>query len=537
MRARLPGPVPECGERLAPATGTATTESTRGSRRSWRSRSTRRRRERVDSPLGPTSRGGALARPRARSRTYRPRGRGPRTSRSTDRHGSAEAQGGSRAADGAAEPPRPHACRDSRSVRIATSRSCPTASARTCGWYNGRLARASSRPAAARRARSPRTVREPPLTIPARAPMDGDSTGRRTLRRPDRGRRDGRRPRRAEVVPGAIAYAVAHPDDTVILVGDDDAISALALTRPRPTSGSSTRARSSAWTSTRRWPCARRSDASILVATRARPQGEADAVVTAGHTGAGMAAGVLRLGRCRASTGRRSRSRSRSPAAGRSCCSTSAPTPTRRPRTSRSTPAWARSSRSASWASPAAGRAPVDRRGEGQGRRRVQRATEPPRRDRPELRRQRRGQGPHQAPGRRRRLRRRLRQRRDQVLRGPVGFIFDLFRGEFRALARGRLAYSAAPGHRPDPRGVRLRGRRRLAAARRQRRRDHHPRPRQAADDRARVRVGATTARERVPERIAEALAADARRGPAGLKGWPPRRTGRPMSPTGVAAA
>ena len=38
-------------------------------------------------------------------------------------------------------------------------------------------------------------------------------------------------------------------------------------------------------------------DASILVATDLVRRGEADAVVTAGHTGAGMAAAILRLGR------------------------------------------------------------------------------------------------------------------------------------------------------------------------------------------------------------------------------------------------
>ena len=38
-------------------------------------------------------------------------------------------------------------------------------------------------------------------------------------------------------------------------------------------------------------------DATILVATELVKRGEADAVVTAGHTGAGMAAAVLKLGR------------------------------------------------------------------------------------------------------------------------------------------------------------------------------------------------------------------------------------------------
>ena len=123
--------------------------------------------------------------------------------------------------------------------------------------------------------------------------------------------------------------------------------------------------------------------------------------------------------RCRASTGPRSRSRSW-PATGRSCCSTSAPTPTRRPRTSPSTRGWARSSRSACWASRPAGRAALDRRGEGQGRAADRARDRAARRDRPELHRQRRGQGPDPPGGRRRRVRRRPGQRRDQVLRGPV---------------------------------------------------------------------------------------------------------------------
>ena len=49
--------------------------------------------------------------------------------------------------------------------------------------------------------------------------------------------------------------------------------------------------------------------------------------------------------------------------------------------------------------------------------------------------------------------------------------------------------------------------RRRFAAPRRARDGDHHPRPGAAADDRLRGRVAATTARTRVPELIAEALA------------------------------
>ena len=72
----------------------------------------RRRRERVDSPLGPTSRGGASARPRARSQTTTDRraGRAPAgTSKGAQTDmGVPEAKGLSRATGGAAEPPRPH---------------------------------------------------------------------------------------------------------------------------------------------------------------------------------------------------------------------------------------------------------------------------------------------------------------------------------------------------------------------------------------------------------------------------------------------
>ena len=50
-------------------------------------------------------------------------------------------------------------------------------------------------------------------------------------------------------------------------------------------------------------------DASILVATDLVKRGAADAVVTAGHTGAGMAAAVLRWAACPASTGPPSPSR------------------------------------------------------------------------------------------------------------------------------------------------------------------------------------------------------------------------------------
>ena len=138
----------------------------------------------------------------------------------------------------------------------------------------------------------------------------------------------------------------------------------------------------------------------------------------------------------------------------------------------------------------APGRAPLDRRGEGQGRRADPAGHGAARRVGPQLRRQRRGQGPRPPPGRRRRLRRGAGQRHDQVLRGPRHLhLRPLGARSSGASLRGRLAYLLMrPGDRPDPADLRLRGARRLAAPRRARHGDHHPRPGQAADGQARDR-------------------------------------------------
>ena len=161
-------------------------------------------------------------------------------------------------------------------------------------------------------------------------------------------------------------------------------------------------------------------DASILVAIDLVKNGEADAVVTAGHTGAGMAAAVLRLGRL-PGVDRPALAVQMVTATGRWCCSTSAPTPTRRPRTSPSTRGWARSSPSACWASPSP-RVALLSIGEekGKGDARIQRATELL--DASDLRFVGNVEGKDLTapPGRRRRLRRGPGQRRDQVLRGPL---------------------------------------------------------------------------------------------------------------------
>jgi glycerol-3-phosphate acyltransferase PlsX len=100
----------------------------------------------------------------------------------------------------------------------------------------------------------------------------------------------------SEVVPGALDHARAHPQDQVLLVGDEAAIRAAA--GPLPPNVSLVAA--SQVIGMHEHPALalrEKKDSSIIVAVDLVRRGEADAVVTAGHTGAGMAAAVLRLGR------------------------------------------------------------------------------------------------------------------------------------------------------------------------------------------------------------------------------------------------
>lgn len=101
----------------------------------------------------------------------------------------------------------------------------------------------------------------------------------------------------AEIVPGAIEYAMTAPADRVILVGHPAQIAASAgMTLP----ANVTVVTASQVVDMHEEPALalrEKRDASILVATNLVREGEADAVLTAGHTGAGMAAAVLRLGR------------------------------------------------------------------------------------------------------------------------------------------------------------------------------------------------------------------------------------------------
>lgn len=101
-----------------------------------------------------------------------------------------------------------------------------------------------------------------------------------------------------EVVHGALDYAAEHAGDDIILVGQTDRILAIAgrgLPAPNVSivhAGQVVEMHEHPALALRE-----KKDASILVATDLVRRGEADAVVTAGHTGAGMAAAVLRLGR------------------------------------------------------------------------------------------------------------------------------------------------------------------------------------------------------------------------------------------------
>jgi glycerol-3-phosphate acyltransferase PlsX len=100
----------------------------------------------------------------------------------------------------------------------------------------------------------------------------------------------------SEIVPGSIAYALANPGDTVILVGDTAVIERHAPARP-PNVRIVHASQVIGMDEHPAMALREKKGATILVATDLVRRGGADAVVTAGHTGAGMAAAVLRLGR------------------------------------------------------------------------------------------------------------------------------------------------------------------------------------------------------------------------------------------------
>jgi glycerol-3-phosphate acyltransferase PlsX len=100
----------------------------------------------------------------------------------------------------------------------------------------------------------------------------------------------------AEIVPGALDHARANPEDQVILVGDEARLRAIAGTMPPNVSIVA----ASQVIEMHEHPALalrEKRDASIVVACDLVRRGDADAVITAGHTGAAMAAAILRIGR------------------------------------------------------------------------------------------------------------------------------------------------------------------------------------------------------------------------------------------------
>src|SRR4026209_21205 len=101
----------------------------------------------------------------------------------------------------------------------------------------------------------------------------------------------------AEVVPGALEHARAHPEDRVLLVGDAARITSAA--------GGELPANVEIVAATQviemdehpAMALREKKDSSITVGCDLVKAGRADAIVTAGHTGAAMAAAVLRIGR------------------------------------------------------------------------------------------------------------------------------------------------------------------------------------------------------------------------------------------------
>ncbi|MFL5679652.1 MAG: phosphate acyltransferase PlsX [Chloroflexota bacterium] len=102
----------------------------------------------------------------------------------------------------------------------------------------------------------------------------------------------------AEVVAGTLDFARRSPGDRIVLVGDEATIRRLGGDLP----ANVTVVHASEVIGMDEHPALalrEKKDASILVATDLVRRRSADAVVTAGHTGAGMAAAVLGLGRLR----------------------------------------------------------------------------------------------------------------------------------------------------------------------------------------------------------------------------------------------
>ena len=102
----------------------------------------------------------------------------------------------------------------------------------------------------------------------------------------------------AEVVPGAISFARRDPSAQIILVGDEAVVRRIAEAEALPPNVSIVHATEVVGMEEQPAAAVRRKrDASINVCMRLVRDGQADAVVTAGHTGAGVASAILNLHR------------------------------------------------------------------------------------------------------------------------------------------------------------------------------------------------------------------------------------------------
>ncbi len=102
-----------------------------------------------------------------------------------------------------------------------------------------------------------------------------------------------------EVVAGALDWARRNPGTDILLVGDQERVAAL-IDGTQPANLTIVHASESVGMDEHPAAAVRRKrDASINVCMRLIKEGRADAVVTAGHTGAGVAASILNLGRLR----------------------------------------------------------------------------------------------------------------------------------------------------------------------------------------------------------------------------------------------
>ncbi len=102
-----------------------------------------------------------------------------------------------------------------------------------------------------------------------------------------------------EVVAGALLYAAENPDDEVVLVGAPARIATVVGAALPPNVTIEAASQVIEMHEHPALALREKRDASILVACDLVKHGRADAVITAGHTGAAMAAAVLRLGRTR----------------------------------------------------------------------------------------------------------------------------------------------------------------------------------------------------------------------------------------------